>query len=403
MISYYTIPAAIYSYIALIYGILYIEQFAAILDAKVFTWTHMFTLGILFPLYAGFGLYKTGFYFAILMDRALFFIHYILYQVSLPFFLYALFTTNHFFLLYFSASGIFLSIFIWIVIFYRASRKKKEISGKLPRWIQMASLFFLFQAIMFGLLLVANMEGNWFRSSIVHSVKLHSHSAISGFFLILWAQLVQDNSSGIQAARNEKTVKYSYFVLYFFLFFSLVLWTAVHDQNPMIFQLVFAANVIFMIGVSAWEAILTFYKKIKFIENVLLFIQIIFISAYIFNMIYLNPPDDSGLTNYLLGYGFLVFYGLLYLTAMLKLPSLIGREETKMSQTKKIFFQIVIYFLVLFLILSLNLKFMKIVQWILVLVIIWQIFYLYYLARNKFYSLTGKEMKERGSTKVESI
>jgi len=403
MISYYTIPAAIYSYIALIYGVLYVEQFDTILDAKVFTWTHMFTLGILFPLYAGFALYKTGFYFAKLIDRTLFFIHFILHQISLPFFLYALFSTNYFLLLYFSASGVFLSVFIWIIIFYRATRKKKEIAGKLPRWISMTSLFFLFQAIMFGLLLVANMEGNWFRSSIVHSIKLHSHSAISGFFLILWAQLVHANSSGIQAARNEKIVKYFYYGLYFFLFFSLILWTAVHDQNPVIFQLVFAANVTFIVGVSAWEAILTFHKKLKFVENLLLFIQVLFISAYIFKIIYLNPPDDSGLTNYLVGYGFLVFYGLLYLTAMLKLPSLTGREENEMGQRKKIFFQIVIYFLVLFLILSLNLNIVNIVQLILVSIIFWQIFYHYYLARNKFYSLTGKEMKERGSTKVESI
>jgi len=204
---------------------------SAPISGGLITWTHFHTLGVITPVFMGIGFYNLRSRYNAHVKASQVLHHALMLYLPLPFFLYFVFDRQGSLGLTLSAMLVFLSAVYYIYIYAMILRKTTRDRRGFEFWTDAVSLYFLFQAVLFGFVLAANLSYHFFRRDITHSIKLHSHSAIAGFWLLQFFNMIFRESRptsmpGAIKGGPSRYLKYSVF----FSGFGLFLWTSVHDR-----------------------------------------------------------------------------------------------------------------------------------------------------------------------------
>ncbi|MES0491909.1 MAG: hypothetical protein ABUK01_18080 [Leptospirales bacterium] len=231
---------------AALYAIFFAKELPGpLLRGPLITWAHIFTLGILFPFYAGLSIYRiTSLNNIELKISFIWKIHYALYILALPVYLFLIFGREGGRALTVVGLFLFVSLSIYAIFYLTLLKKVKKADRKRSMfWVDILSLFFLFQTACFGALLVTNLEFGWFYSEIAHSVRVHAHSGMIGFFYLV-IMMGLDWKSGLSDG-SRKWFKISAWAAIIFVF----VWTSVHDKKPIVFAIAWACYTLTLIPV----------------------------------------------------------------------------------------------------------------------------------------------------------
>lgn len=269
VVALYHTSALLFLGAALLYALAMAPSLTgAPLTGPLVTLTHIFTLGVILPQFMGFG-YEAlaGRYNAKKVSNQGIAVQFIIYHLALLPFLYFSHSLSGGPLMSISGVALFLSIVLYIRIvskaFFTIERswwKKGEL------WIDVVSLFYLFQTSSFGAMIATNLQTNWFETEIIRSIRLHSQSGMAGFFLLQFFILFWRRTP-TQGGRLQKLLIPAAVA---FVAIGLFLWTAVHDKNPFFFHNyyggVFFGGVLFLLyaALAARAHILRFALPLLF-------------------------------------------------------------------------------------------------------------------------------------------
>jgi len=193
-------------------------------------WIHIHTMGVITPLFMAIGYYnlQRNYNSGIKVYHVL--LQYILLFLSLTVFLFHIYFRQGSMALSISAGMLFSSGAYYIFIYASVLRRLKKEKRNFEFWIDVVSLYFFFQAILFGFVLALNLSYHFLRTSELHSLKLHSHSGIAGFWFLQFINMICRNSMLETVLHNVRYLKYSAACMSLGLF----LWTSVHDHFPVV-------------------------------------------------------------------------------------------------------------------------------------------------------------------------
>jgi hypothetical protein len=227
----YAAISAVYICVAHAYTILNPELLlAGPVTGGLIVWVHLHTLGAITPLFMGIGFYNLYNRYHVQIKPSQILHHFLMLYIPLPFFLILVFHREGGLSLIFCAFLVFSSAVYYIYTFVKALRQVKKENRTFEFWTDAVSLYFLFQAVLFGFALAANLSFHFFRRDITHSIKLHSHSSIVGFWLLQFLNMVYrgmpNNHKNAKSAGRYTFLKYAVISSGTGIF----LWTSVHDR-----------------------------------------------------------------------------------------------------------------------------------------------------------------------------
>ncbi|MDH4262304.1 MAG: hypothetical protein OEV78_04580 [Spirochaetia bacterium] len=359
-------------------------------------WVHLHTLGAITPLFLGIGFYNLTNRYNIQVKKTQILHQMLTLYIPLPFFLFLVINREGSIWLTLSAFVIFTSFAYYIFMYANALRKVEKGNRDFEFYTDAVSLYFLFQAVLFGFALAANLSFHFFRRDITHSIKLHSHSGILGFWLLQYLNMIyrvvkigkKYNSSEFKS--QNKFLKYAVVTLSVGIF----LWTSVHDRFSWFFYVFYAS-----VALTIFFLFLYFIgnKKNKSEENntnisyrqifnvqILMFFFMAFTLASV--LIFSNSSNFIYSNHISLIYIYTVFY-CIFIYVLIQFLAIKINENFKPSVNfyKKLKSAYVIYItFVIFFIMSIifeNILYMRLNQ-LFMLLDVWFISYIFYFEKN---------------------
>jgi hypothetical protein len=297
------------------------------LTGGVIVWTHLHTMGVITPFFMGAGWYYLNEHYKMEVSKTHIWVQFVLLYGSLLPFLYFVsdragspgLTVSAFFLF---VSGLYYILVHGIKLF-KYARQAKE-NRNVEFWIDAVSLYFLLQALMFGFVLALNLSYGFLRRDEILSLRLHSHSGITGFwllqFILLFYRLSGKNEAG------SKWIKLSAGSISLGLF----LWTSVHDRVEAVFYLY-----VILAGLSLVFLFMHLLKSVQknFMIREIYRDSLIFAFAGFVIAVLMVFKNDTGFLyerHILLIYAWLIFYGVFGFAGF---TFLTGRSGVKAEKT----------------------------------------------------------------------
>lgn len=301
------------------------------ISSELIFWVHLHTIGVISQGIIGAGLQRVLSVHEQRLPRWQIFSQFSLMNISLLLFLAAFYLDKAGWYLNIVAGFLFLSLLFYVYINGVALwRQPKERRG-FVFWIEALSLFFLLQAIAFGVLLASNLSFHFFKRNILHSLKLHAHSGVVGFwflqyFILIYEGFMRNKSFKKNvAAWRLKLIRYPGIVMGLGLF----LWTSVHDRfSPMEY----------IFGFLALSSLLLLFVYLignkKFMEEEfklhLMSLGSLFMACFVAGIMLVFPYEDFVYTHHLPWvYIFLIFYGCFIFFPLVVIFSEIRDEDKK--------------------------------------------------------------------------
>lgn len=318
----YAAAAAVFISAAHLYSILNPQWLLAEpVTGGLIVWTHLHTLGAITPLFMGLGFYNLRIRYNAQIRNSQILHHFLMLYISLPFFLFFVYPREGSPWLTIFAFLVFSSAAYYIYIYAKVLKNVKKENRKFEFWTDAVSLYFLFQAVLFGFALAANLSYGFFRRDILSSIKLHSHSGIAGYWMLQYINMIYRSMSYSQGRMNKseeggksadtrnKYLKYAVISLGVGVF----VWTSVHDRFAWAFYTFYfsvASAVVFLL--LHWIQNKSTFKNISFgaqyYTGNLVFISVSVVIAGI--MIFSNSENLVYQNHLPFIYMYTIFYGI---------------------------------------------------------------------------------------------
>jgi len=262
----------------------------SILSGPLVAWTHLHTIGGLLTFCIGLYYYDLWRWYQIetVQVRSVMGQYY-LYVVSLSFLIFYLYRLQGGWLLTVWGALLLISV-LWFtvqaMVRTRAIRREKGLKRGFIWWLDLVAWFFLFQVVFFGFLLVTQLHHPWFRSDILHSLRLHSHSGLAGYLLLQYFKYWYRKVAAWKERSKEENRPVYLYLAVLLLVSGLILWTSVHDKQPILFRGFYLTTVASLIVFILYLLHNRVYREKAFLTYIptllFLFVAALFVFPYVF-------------------------------------------------------------------------------------------------------------------------